>query len=188
MEELIALLVQGIASLVEKRRAKNQAAQKAQQAGRPRASALPPPLPGRPGLARQQALRADQLRNLASPNRPPPTPGAGWTMPSQKPVAQRQMWQQMSPQRTAPRKAGRRVPTAPIRMVQTAPPLPTAAPAAVPQATAAARKPATAHHEIAQGVSAAAISRWLKPATLRQQFILTEIFQPPVTLRPEREW
>ena len=31
-----------------------------------------------------------------------------------------------------------------------------------------------------------AISRWLKPATLRQQFILTEVFQPPLGMREER--
>lgn len=33
------------------------------------------------------------------------------------------------------------------------------------------------------GATAQTIAGWLKPATLRQQFILTEIFQPPVALR-----
>lgn len=37
------------------------------------------------------------------------------------------------------------------------------------------------------GTLAPAISRWLKPETLRQQFILTEIFQPPIALRERRE-
>jgi hypothetical protein len=32
-------------------------------------------------------------------------------------------------------------------------------------------------------VDAKAMSGWLRPATLRQQFILTEIFQPPLALR-----
>jgi hypothetical protein len=34
--------------------------------------------------------------------------------------------------------------------------------------------------------TAASLAKWLKPSTLRQQFILTEIFQPPLTMRPER--
>jgi hypothetical protein len=32
-------------------------------------------------------------------------------------------------------------------------------------------------------VDAQVLGRWLRPQTLRSQFILTEIFQPPVTLR-----
>lgn len=35
------------------------------------------------------------------------------------------------------------------------------------------------------GASATAISSWLRPATLRQQFILTEVFQPPVAMRQQ---
>ncbi len=33
-------------------------------------------------------------------------------------------------------------------------------------------------------VTAKALSAWLRPPTLREQFILTEIFQPPIALRP----
>ena len=36
-------------------------------------------------------------------------------------------------------------------------------------------------------VDAAALSKWMTPATLRQQFILTEILQPPLALRPDAE-
>jgi hypothetical protein len=36
-------------------------------------------------------------------------------------------------------------------------------------------------------VNAAALHRWLRPATLRQQFMLTEVLQPPIALRPERQ-
>lgn len=39
-----------------------------------------------------------------------------------------------------------------------------------------------------QGADAAAIRKWLTPATLRQQYILTELLGPPVALRPDREW
>ncbi|MGH7178789.1 MAG: hypothetical protein ACREJC_15530 [Tepidisphaeraceae bacterium] len=34
--------------------------------------------------------------------------------------------------------------------------------------------------------TAITVSRWLRPQTLRQQFILTEVFQPPLALRPDR--
>lgn len=36
------------------------------------------------------------------------------------------------------------------------------------------------------GADAAAIRRWLTPQTLRTQFILTEVLQPPVAIRPDR--
>jgi len=36
---------------------------------------------------------------------------------------------------------------------------------------------------VARTATAAALNRWLKPTTLRQQFMLTELFQPPVALR-----
>jgi len=39
--------------------------------------------------------------------------------------------------------------------------------------------------QAAQVASAPAIARWLKPHTLRQQFILTEVFQPPLAMRPQ---
>jgi hypothetical protein len=35
--------------------------------------------------------------------------------------------------------------------------------------------------------SPAALRSWMKPATLRQQFILTEIFQPPLSMRDRSE-
>lgn len=35
---------------------------------------------------------------------------------------------------------------------------------------------------------AATIRKWLTPATLRSQYILTELLSPPVAMRPEREW
>jgi hypothetical protein len=37
------------------------------------------------------------------------------------------------------------------------------------------------------GVAAPAIHKWLTPATLRQQFILTELFQPPLALRGHKQ-
>jgi hypothetical protein len=52
-----------------------------------------------------------------------------------------------------------------------APPVKPAPPALQPN-----RTPAT--------VDAAAIRRWLRPTTLHSQFVLSEIFQPPLSLRP----
>ena len=48
-------------------------------------------------------------------------------------------------------------------------------PSAAPTITSLERKPNT--------ISASAIRGWLKPTTLQQQFILTELFQPPLALR-----
>ncbi len=74
---------------------------------------------------------------------------------------------------------------APRRPNPAPPPLPPKQPALeqaillpepAPQAAIiAVRKPAT--------VGAVAIKRWLRPATLKQQYILTELFQPPLSLR-----
>jgi hypothetical protein len=46
--------------------------------------------------------------------------------------------------------------------------------------------PETAARPAPITASAAAVARWLKPATLQQQFILTEVLQPPVALREPR--
>ncbi len=51
-------------------------------------------------------------------------------------------------------------------------------------ATARAAAAATASRRSAD---AASVKRWLRPETLRQQFILTEVLQPPVALREPRE-
>jgi hypothetical protein len=36
-------------------------------------------------------------------------------------------------------------------------------------------------------VNAESLHRWLRPETLRQQFMLTEVLQPPLALRPHRD-
>jgi hypothetical protein len=46
--------------------------------------------------------------------------------------------------------------------------------------------PVTSQPSATQAATAPTISRWLKPQTLRQQFILTEILQPPLAMREER--
>ncbi len=65
-----------------------------------------------------------------------------------------------------------------------------AAPAA-PAAQSAALTSVGSRSEVsrrpaAPGAGAPAIAKWLTPRTLRQQFILTEIFQPPLAMREKR--
>jgi hypothetical protein len=59
-----------------------------------------------------------------------------------------------------------------------------ALPTAPAQVAAAAARPAAT----SSSANAAALSRWLTPKTLRSQFILTEILQPPLALREPREF
>lgn len=40
------------------------------------------------------------------------------------------------------------------------------------------------HRNAPSGATAATLNKWLTPQTLRQQYILTELFSPPVALRP----
>ncbi len=65
------------------------------------------------------------------------------------------------------------------------PPIPTAtesAPEPIPAAVAAELNP-RAHRQALPPVNAAVIAAWMKPDTLRKQFIITEIFQPPLSMR-----
>src|SRR5207253_3792032 len=64
-------------------------------------------------------------------------------------------------------------------------PTPQTAPNATAQTKFATESPAPAPistHPKATTVGAVAINKWLRPATLRQQFILTELFQHPLAL------
>jgi len=79
------------------------------------------------------------------------------------------------PPRFAQKKAKRRIPPALPAAVISSPPVK----AAVAQAAA---PPPPARPAIVN-VDAKVLARWLRPQTLRAQFILTEIFQPPVSLR-----
>lgn len=54
-------------------------------------------------------------------------------------------------------------------------------------ATARQAPLAGARRKAPVGVDAKAIRSWLQPATLRRQFILTEVLQPPVAMRPPRD-
>jgi hypothetical protein len=53
------------------------------------------------------------------------------------------------------------------------------------QSARPAVQPMAARPVARPAIAAPAIKRWATPATLRQQFILTEIFQPPLALREQ---
>jgi hypothetical protein len=76
----------------------------------------------------------------------------------------------------------------PARGIPAPPPLPQ--PSAPAQTRFAPESPPPAPMSTSRRpvtVGALAINKWLKPATLRQQFILTELFQPPLALREPKE-
>jgi len=79
-------------------------------------------------------------------------------------------FKQQKTKRKAPRAFPPAVITAPAAKIAAAKPV--APPLAPPKP-----KPAVLY------VDAKVLNRWLRPQTLRSQFILTEIFQPPISLR-----
>jgi hypothetical protein len=69
-------------------------------------------------------------------------------------------------------------PQGPRRVADTPPPT-AAPPAPLPAGQAGHGSPSIAQ--------ASAITKWLRPRTLRQQFILTELLQPPMAFRPPQD-
>jgi hypothetical protein len=63
------------------------------------------------------------------------------------------------------------------------PPIQLPKPATLPPIQAANPAPIPTPLQIPTSASASTLRSWLRPATLRQQFILTEVFQPPISLR-----
>jgi hypothetical protein len=136
--------------------------------------APPPPLPPR--------------ASVHAPPRAPQPVFAPQRSIAGRPVAQRPMPPRAVPARpvtqTAPRRPKKQ--KAKAQGLPTAPPLPAAAaaPVAVQAASPAAASATAGERRGGTAANAAALSRWLTPATLRSQFILTEILQPPLALRP----
>jgi hypothetical protein len=122
-----------------------------------------------------EVVRQIQARIEAARLQQPVAPAAGQTRrlsglnKGQIPAALRQ-----KPPAFKQKKAKRKMPPALPAKVFAAPAVQaTVAPPAAPKPPA---KPTVY-------VDAQVLGRWLRPQTLRTQFILTEIFQPPVTLR-----
>jgi hypothetical protein len=100
---------------------------------------------------------------------------------------QQRLWQAQQLQWT-----GGLEPQAPAGRAHVPPPVPRSRPVAaqMPPESAAAQRttPAPAPRRTARLASATApaVAQWMRPETLRSQFILTEILKPPLALRPPR--
>jgi hypothetical protein len=95
----------------------------------------------------------------------------------------------------APKRFPQRAPKPPRQPAQRSRAVPGPPPVPVAQAASDSTTHSVAATEIsalkvgahARGATATSIARWLRPDTLRQQFILTEILQPPLALREPRD-
>jgi hypothetical protein len=117
---------------------------------------------------------------------PPMAPRARAPMRA-PPALPRPQQRQQQPQRRAPRA----VATRPMPgFAPPPPPIPVLEEDDAPRRRLVPAAPAPAaagvRQQASQTATAPSIARWLKPATLRQQFILTEVFQPPLAMREER--
>jgi hypothetical protein len=177
----------GIATAVNKKNEAERRRQLALQLQRASTQQSRAPSPQRRRISEGIAARfPDVLLPPARLARPAPPRVAVQAMPPKRPPApQQRKKQQQKQQRRAAAPQQRRVAAPP----PPPPPVPasTFAEASAPLSTAApavqsARERAAAAPHIADAV---ALARWAKPATLRQQFMLTEIFQPPLALRDQ---
>lgn len=146
----------------------------------PRPGQVPPPLPARPPTH--------------VPPPPPPVFASQRSVES-RPVASRPAVRQAvrakpapPPRQVASRPGGQPAPRRPKKQkaarLPTAPPLEELTPVAARAASPAAESATAGERRGGAAANAAALSRWLTPTTLRSQFILTEILQPPLALRP----
>ena len=167
---VVAIIFWGISSLVkmvkkgseqqkEKLRQVREAIERSQALARQQVGQQPqrPPVQLAPEIARRVPPPAKPIPRRAPQNRPATNYNA-----MAKPQPQR---------RSAPPP-----PLPPVKMVPPTAELAELIPELDEAPHAVTRKAST--------VDSVAIRRWLKPATLRQQFILTELFQPPLALRP----
>jgi len=186
---LWTIIASSTAAAKQKERERRHALQaELQQMAMRRAAGLPSaPVPRqspgpRPPQRRISQGIADRFPDVLLPPTLQPQP----SRPQQRPMPQRRPAPPPIPRATrspvpASRRSGATPFNAPAPAIsqQQPPPLPPNSPAApVASPTSAARA--------GIAVDAAVIARWAQPNKLRQQFILTEIFQPPLALREPR--
>jgi hypothetical protein len=177
----IVLVVIWLLSAVANAMSKQKDAQRRQQVrqGVQRARTPQPgayrPKPPTQAQQRQQLNAGYAVRHpeMLAPPPPPPVPMATRARVPVPPPPRRP--QQRQTRTSRPTQAF--MPPPPIPVLEADAPRPSAA---------AKSSPAGTKPQAPQTATAPAISRWLKPNTLRQQFILTEIFQPPLAMRQER--
>jgi hypothetical protein len=176
----------------EQRRQAQEAIDRANRGLSMRSPAVRPAPPRRisPGLAVRHP-------EVLMPPAPPPLPVQRRPAPPPPLIPQappRRAKGGMGSRRQQPQQSQRRQPQA-QRSARTPPPLfasPETAGSSAPRAATApieataitdGRGPA---RRTGGGPTAAALHQWLTPQTLRSQYILTEILQPPLALRPDR--
>lgn len=182
---IIALVViwtlSGIATWVNKQKEMERRRMLRDQLNRP--PGAPPRVAPRAGAGRPKPKTisrgiADRFPDVLLP--PKPQPPMRKPMPPRQPARPAPMRQpvQSRPVAKRPRQQQRsfvQEQAVPVLLVDDAPrpPMVQSAPPPLPSK----QQPA------APRITADTISRWLRPATLNQQFLLTEIFQPPLALR-----
>jgi hypothetical protein len=177
---LIFLIIWGISAVVSwlnkqqqqaRRRRVQLELEQAQRYGRTSAPQPQPPPARRPAPPRIAEGIAQRFPDVLLPPAPPPIPQQRRQRPAPLPPPQ--------PARPAPRRPAKQ----PRRAIPTLPPVVDLAPMEVPFVNIT--EPAI--RAKAPTVDAKAISTWLTPATLRQQFILTELLQPPLSMRGDTQ-
>jgi hypothetical protein len=137
--------------------------------------------------AMEQAQRLSQMRPAPPPPLPPQlAPGVAMRIPMQRPQRPPRMPAQATP---VQRRMSKAMAKAAQRAAKMAPPPLPAKPEPAHETILleeTSEPPrAVSHVAAAVTVAAPAIRRWLTPSTLRQQFILTELFQSPIALRED---
>jgi hypothetical protein len=145
---------------------------------------LPPVLPQRPPVVRRPnpaGRAATNYDQMTGQPRTAPPPVAGQRIPAPRQVQSRP---RPAAKRPIPRTVAQRPMTAARPAIAAPPSAPPAEVILLPEAT---RPVAEVPRPVVRpAITATSINRWATPDTLRQQFILTEIFQPPLAMREER--
>jgi hypothetical protein len=174
---LIVLAIWGIGALANWVSKQANALREAQRKGQVRQS-----MQGQRGGVQQTQ---GQRINPAMAKRPGPVVNVPRVMrPMQQPAARVQQPNARAQQPVSRRVAAAMGARAPARPV-TPPPLTKVQQAPASQPAVDPRDPQV-QRQRPTSAGAGAIAAWLKPGTLRQQFVLTEVLQPPVALRDER--
>jgi hypothetical protein len=118
-----------------------------------------------------------------APMRPPPR--VQQQAPPRPPPQRQQVPPRQAPPRVQPQQPKKRFPAKAPSMRRKPQPVQEEAATVLIEAEAVNRITSPPQRRTASPV-AAALHGWLKPSTLRKQFILTEVLQPPVAMREDR--
>lgn len=131
--------------------------------------------------AKRKRMREQEALGRPPVMEAPPMPQRP-QQPAPRPVPQRPPAQVRTP---APSRTPKRFPVKlpPPIPARRKPSVPAQSEPAVLTSTVPIASPIAQPMKRINSATAATVNAWMRPATLRQQFILTEIFQPPLALR-----